>query len=336
MTNMFGSLHCCSQVVRRSAPPLVSPTTPASPRQPHALTARRSVLMSSPPSWEVITVRKLDKEGGVGAVEGRRRARETHRATLDAIEALHRFLTATIGCDVFLLEGRKSTSLSLSLMTNPETISLRDWLVSRQPIDPTRFSPGRPTKMYSDDWRIAMQEWIPRAGSGDDDSGPNVFIDTRTRKAFAPSVNGTATQEEEQWAAQTGYELVPIVVKPMCLSEPWAKPIFAGHRILVICPEALGSPAEAKRVIDALHIISGEERTMVEISTSQLQCFCSSVLEVEDLDGNAVFVMSQGAHDALDATQRAVFEKLGRLVAVNLNALEKELGVGICQIAANF
>lgn len=102
----------------------------------------------------------------------------------------------------------------------------------------------------------------------------------------------------------------------------------------VICLECIKNETERKAVVDSL---TKTGHKIIDITLQQVEHFAGNMLEVEDESGNSILVMSAEARRSLTAQQVAEIEAYSRIVAPELETIEKNGGGSArCMLAENF
>lgn len=91
-----------------------------------------------------------------------------------------------------------------------------------------------------------------------------------------------------------------------------------GDGFAVICSECI-EPGERTEVLTKLRY-SGLE--VIDITYSQLKNFCGNILNVKNVQGESLIVLSASAMWNFEDSQVAALQKYGRLVEVNINTIE--------------
>lgn len=91
-----------------------------------------------------------------------------------------------------------------------------------------------------------------------------------------------------------------------------------GDGFAVICSECI-EPGERSEVLIKLRY-SGLE--VIDITYSQLKNFCGNILNVKNVQGESIIVLSASAMWNFEDHQVAALQKYGRLVEVNINTIE--------------
>lgn len=91
-----------------------------------------------------------------------------------------------------------------------------------------------------------------------------------------------------------------------------------GDGFAVICSECI-EPGERSEVLTKLRY-SGLE--VIDITYSQLKNFCGNILNVKNVQGESIIVLSASAMWNFEDHQIAALQKYGRLVEVNINTIE--------------
>lgn len=110
----------------------------------------------------------------------------------------------------------------------------------------------------------------------------------------------------------------------MCIAKDFA----------VICLDSIDDKSERKNVLKHLKE-SGKQ--VIEITEKQVNQFAGNMLEVCDVKGNSITVMSKAAIDSLSQEQVSVIKKYSKIVSSNLSTIET-LGGGSarCMMAEVF
>jgi hypothetical protein len=107
-----------------------------------------------------------------------------------------------------------------------------------------------------------------------------------------------------------------------------------GEGFAVVCDECISSWDERNDVINKLE---DSRLEVIRINYSQLNSFCGNILNLCGGNGESLIVMSENAYKAFTPEQIRTLEKYGRIVAVNIDTIEK-IGGGSarCMIAEIF
>jgi hypothetical protein len=104
-----------------------------------------------------------------------------------------------------------------------------------------------------------------------------------------------------------------------------------GSGFAVICLDSITDASEKNEVTSILKLTHKE---IINISFEQMNHFAGNMLEVKNKAGETLIIMSQSAYKALNLSQRSALEKYGKLVYVDINAIETNGGGSArCMIA---
>ncbi len=93
-----------------------------------------------------------------------------------------------------------------------------------------------------------------------------------------------------------------------------------GEGFAVVCNECISNYDERNDVFDKLEA-SGIET--IRINYSQLNSFCGNLLNVKSYKGDSLIVMSENARKAFTPEQITILEKYGKIIAINIDTIEK-------------
>lgn len=101
----------------------------------------------------------------------------------------------------------------------------------------------------------------------------------------------------------------------------------------VICAEAITDPARRSYVLELL----GKNRQVIEITHEQMGAFCGNILEVTNVYGARVLVMSRSAYDAFSLQQRQVLSSEKTIIPIDIPTIEQAGGGSArCMLAEIF
>jgi len=107
-----------------------------------------------------------------------------------------------------------------------------------------------------------------------------------------------------------------------------------GRQFAVICLAAIADAGQRQAVIERL---TNTGREIVEILPAQMANFAGNLLEVQGENDESLIVLSQTAHDALSASQRATLQRYARLLPVAVDTIEQVGGGSVrCMLAEIF
>lgn len=92
-----------------------------------------------------------------------------------------------------------------------------------------------------------------------------------------------------------------------------------GEGFAVICDECISSYGERNDAIDKLEELGLE---VIKINYKQLNAFCGNLLNVKNVSGESLIIMSQTARNAFTEEQIKTLEKYGRILPVDISTIE--------------
>lgn len=124
-------------------------------------------------------------------------------------------------------------------------------------------------------------------------------------------------------------------------TDAFDKPIYhtnvmmcVATKYAVICLECIKDSTERDMVVESL---KQTNHKIIDISLEQVEHFAGNMLEVEDENGNSILVMSAEAKRSLNPQQIAEIEAYSKIVAPELETIEKNGGGSArCMLAENF
>lgn len=161
----------------------------------------------------------------------------------------------------------------------------------------------------------------------------SLVLDRVRGKAFACLSPRTTRGAIDAWSDETGYE--PVVFRAL---DEQNHPIYhtnvmlsVGTRVSVVCLDSIPDADDRSRVLSEL---SQGDRQILEISYSQMACFCGNILELADQSGRSVFAMSTRAYESFSDDQRAILSAVGRIAHAPVPTIEDIGGGSVrCMIA---
>lgn len=110
--------------------------------------------------------------------------------------------------------------------------------------------------------------------------------------------------------------------------------LCVADRYAVICSDAITDEGEKKKVLDSFE---GTGKVVIPISQEQMAAFAGNMLQVVNMDGESLLLMSSTAYHALDQQQRQQLEGYNRLVHAPLDTIETAGGGSArCMLAEVF
>ncbi len=106
------------------------------------------------------------------------------------------------------------------------------------------------------------------------------------------------------------------------------------EQIVIICLEAVNDKLERETLKET---ISNTKKELLEISFEQMNSFAGNILQVKNNVGIQFMIMSQSAYNSLTTSQISKIEKYNKIIAVNLDTIEKNGGGSArCMLAEIF
>ncbi len=93
-----------------------------------------------------------------------------------------------------------------------------------------------------------------------------------------------------------------------------------GTNFAVICSEAITNEAERETVLSSLRETG---KDIIEITTEQMNGFAGNILEVRNVEGKSMIVMSEAAHNTFTKEQRIQLGKYGEVIYSPIPTIEK-------------
>lgn len=136
-----------------------------------------------------------------------------------------------------------------------------------------------------------------------------------------------------QFCQQTGYKAVSFQAfdeKGLAIYHTNVL-MCVGSSFAVICLDSITNTTEKEIVIKSL---KDTGKQIIEISYKQMNHFAGNMLEVKNVEGDTLIVMSQSAYNSLSYEQKAVLSSFGKLVYADINTIETNGGGSArCMIA---
>jgi hypothetical protein len=96
-----------------------------------------------------------------------------------------------------------------------------------------------------------------------------------------------------------------------------------GSKFAVVCLDSITDEDEKNAIVTILKLTHKE---IISISFNQMNNFAGNMLEVKNMEGENLIVMSQSAFNALDQSQRTKLDKYGKLVYADIKTIESNGG----------
>ncbi len=150
----------------------------------------------------------------------------------------------------------------------------------------------------------------------------SIIFDHQNRVAYCAESSRSNIQVFETLCAKLGFRAVSFLATDLNGFPIYHTNVMLsiGDHVVVICSESIENPIERTMVLNAL---KSSKKTVVEISLSQMTQFAANCLEVNDVNGNPVLVMSETARHSLNEDQLQTIEKEVRILSVPIPTIEK-------------
>lgn len=107
-----------------------------------------------------------------------------------------------------------------------------------------------------------------------------------------------------------------------------------GSHFAVVCLSSISDEQDKKNLI---YELTKSNREIIDIDYTQVKNFAGNMLELKDIEGNPIIVLSQTAMNCLTSNQIESLKKYGDLLPLNVNTIEKIGGGSVrCMIAEIF
>ncbi|HXV63550.1 MAG TPA: arginine deiminase-related protein [Vicinamibacteria bacterium] len=164
----------------------------------------------------------------------------------------------------------------------------------------------------------------------------SMVLDRVNRIAYAGISARTTPALLEAFASRFAFSVVSFRT-----SDAEGDPIYhtnvllsVGTRIAIVCGAAIPDLGERRAVFSSLESTGLE---ILDISMEQLHAFVGNTLELQDLEGEPLFALSDRALAALRPSQKKALERYGRLVASPIPVIEDSGGGSVrCMLAEVF
>ena len=97
-----------------------------------------------------------------------------------------------------------------------------------------------------------------------------------------------------------------------------------GEKFAVVCEDVIISPPELKEIESNL---SASGKKIIRITAEQMHLYAGNILDVRNINGDHLIVMSQTAKDCLTPEQLAALSECGEILPVHIPHIE-EVGGG--------
>jgi hypothetical protein len=90
---------------------------------------------------------------------------------------------------------------------------------------------------------------------------------------------------------------------------------------VVICLDSVGLEENFKETL--LNMLQSTDKTIIEITESQMHNFAGNMLQVHNEDGDKLLIMSKTAYNSLNLNQIAILELFNKIITVDIPTIEK-------------
>lgn len=164
----------------------------------------------------------------------------------------------------------------------------------------------------------------------------SMVLDRVNRIAYACLSPRTSIEVLDEYCRRAGFRAVCFTA-----TEPGGTSIYhtnvmmcVADRYAVVCLEAIPD-ADEKESLEAALLASG--KAIIEISTEQLNCFAGNMLQVLNVNGEVLLIMSDQAYGSLNAGQKNALAGYNRIVHACLDTIEAAGGGSArCMLAEIF
>jgi len=102
----------------------------------------------------------------------------------------------------------------------------------------------------------------------------------------------------------------------------------------VICPETIDNTIECNLVLDSL---KNAGKDIITITEQQMNCFAGNMLQVENVQGKHLLVLSKSAYDSLNQLQIDRLSSYNELIVISIPTIERVGGGSVrCMMAEVF
>lgn len=105
-----------------------------------------------------------------------------------------------------------------------------------------------------------------------------------------------------------------------------------GCEYAIVCLDAITCMKERKRLLETL-----SDKELIEISEMQMKNFAGNVLQLENMKGEKLFVISENAYNSLNKSQIQVIKQFNKIITPSIETIERIGGGGArCMLAEIF
>lgn len=149
----------------------------------------------------------------------------------------------------------------------------------------------------------------------------SMVLDRENKIAYACLSARTDKKMLDEFCSRTGYKAVTFIAKDNTGTDIYHTNVMmcmAGN-YAVVCLGSITAEEEQKKIIATLQ---GTHKEIIDISLEQLNAFAGNMLQVKNIDGELLLVMSTQAYRSLTAGQLQTLEKYNRIIHSSLLTIE--------------
>lgn len=163
----------------------------------------------------------------------------------------------------------------------------------------------------------------------------SMVLDRVNRIVYACLSPRTSIELLDKFAVLKGYQVVRFKAQSDGIDIYHTNVMMAmGNDFVVICMDAIPEEEDKELVLSTFR---KTDKEVIEISLAQMNAFAGNMLEVENIDGDHIMVMSEQAFNALNNTQISRISNHTQILAVPIQTIEKYGGGSArCMIAEIF
>lgn len=349
MMDMYGSIHCCSQVVSRAHPHVhrqisadsQAPITRRFLKRNELEQSSQKAVMLAPNSFLIIPDSEnpfLALSVSYGTSISRQYGpREYRQQIIQEYSEFHRILTSVLGLEIYLFTHEEHHS-------TPEAVFVRDWFSTH----PSHGDNGK-SKFITYNLRQEHRRGEKRSDIIEiigelyeeivdlNEKFDSTKLDSSNEKTLQVGgvvfdrlnslIYGDSTQNGAYFmshlANEIGYRLITFNLKNDYKNFTTSGVLSLGTKYAIVCLDAIDEKDHES--LRSEFVKSG--KTVVEVNLEQLKKFCPQVLEVVTNDGKRVLVVSKTSREGFTESQLKQLEScVDSINQVELSLIEKLTG----------
>jgi hypothetical protein len=182
-----------------------------------------------------------------------------------------------------------------------------------------------------------VQDWSEFEAEGRFLEGTgSMVIDHLNKMIYAAISERTNLSVLEKFAATNHYQAIVFLA-----TDKEGRPVYhtnvvmaLGEKFCVLCEEAIDEEWE---LIAVRQLLESTHHTIIPITREQMHCFAGNMLEVKNVAGDNILVMSQTAFDCLRIEQKEMLEAYAQLLPIAVPTIEQVEGGSVrCMMAEVF